>query len=651
MRKVSRTRFTLLVSLTFLAFFCGAALAQPKGRGASAGGELLDHRAALERIALKLREQFPRVKGLIASVRGNLLYLTLESHRGIRPGTRLSVFRQMGAFKHPLTGEVLGHFEEGLGSAIVIDIREKFVVARFKPKGEFSPRAGDGVRITAAQIRIALLPIVNQTNERFSQDTLLLDFQTLLERTGRFRVFDVDKLQVWFLENKIRPEDVLKPGTRDRLRRFVRTNLALSSVLRKLGRRQVLESRMTNLADGESGETFTALVSKLPAVAAAPSARRRSPFRGLRLDEGTERERDRASRLNPNFRVRSGIPRRGIQRSQKLQWVTSGITVGDFDGDKQQEIAFAHNNALTVYRWEKGVLSEEFSFRASAADRFLSVDSIDLDGNGRPEVYITSYRHPSLTTFVLTHQGGKYKMRVENLSTFFRVLRPSSGKPMLVGQAIGIEEPFYGPVYEYAWSKGGLTPKRALSLPKGIGVYGFNLWDVDGDGIEEIVQISKFGRIAVYRPDGRKVFETTRRYGGYFSRFRYDQSLERAETLSLIDGADADPKYEVIRGRLLLRDVTGDGKPDLIVPVNIRRVEFVSTLGMGDAQIVALTWDGTVLAEEWRSRRVGGVIVDYQFADLDGDGVDELAAAVVESKLLSLKSGVTRLVVYQLKGS
>ncbi|MFQ5691636.1 MAG: hypothetical protein ACE5IM_01145, partial [Nitrospinota bacterium] len=308
-----------------------------------------------------------------------------------------------------------------------------------------------------------------------------------------------------------------------------------------------------------------------------------------------------------------------------------------------------HDRTLVIYRWEKGVLVEEYSYWASSGDRFLTIDAIDLDGNGRPEIYVTNYRHPNLATFVLAYEDGKYKVVARNISTFFRVIEPGGGKPILVGQAIGLEEPFYGSVYEYAWSDEGPVPKRALPLPKGIDVYGFNYWDVDGDGINEIVEIGKFGRIVVYRPDGQKVFETRQRFGGYFSRFRYDQSLEREETIALPDGADADPQYETIRGRLLLRDVTGDNRPDLIVPANKRRVEFVSTLGLGDADIVALRWDGSTVSEEWRSRGVGGVIIDYQFVDLDGDGAEELVAAVVETKFLSLKGGVTRLLVYQLK--
>ncbi|MFQ5913619.1 MAG: FG-GAP repeat domain-containing protein [Nitrospinota bacterium] len=652
MRRSSRTGFTGILSLAFLALMCGAGWGQPKESNAPRQGESPDHRVALERIARKLQERFPRVGGLVASVRGNELYLALEQERGVGPGARMTVFRKMGAFKHPLTGEVLGHFEENLGNAVVTDVREKFVIARFEPKGESSPRAGDGVRITAAQIHIALLPIQNQTQDRFNQGALLLDFQTLLERTGRFRVFDVDKLQVWFLENRIPVKDALKPGVRDQLRRFVRTDLVLSGVLRKLGGRQVLESQLASLADGKARETFTALVERLPAVAAAVPRQRRPGSGGLQLDEGPQRPQDRASRLNPNFRIRRGVPRRGIQRSQKLNWVASGIAVGDFDGDKRQEVAFAYNNHLSIYRWEKGVLSEKYLYRATPADRFLSIDAIDLDKNGRPEIYVTSYRHPTLNTFVLTYEGGKYKVAASRLSVFFRVIQPGKEKPMLVGQALGVEEPFYGPVYEYAWSGSGEpTPKRALPLPRDVSVYGFNYWDVDGDGIEEIVQINDFGRLIIYRPDGKKIFQTAQRYGGYLGEFRYDQAVERPETLLQPDGADAEAKFQTIRGRLLLQDVTGDGRPDLIVPLNVRRVEFSSTFGMGDAQIVALRWDGSNLTEEWRSRRVGGVIVDYQFVDLDGDGAQELVVAVVESKVLSLKSGVSRLVVYQLKKS
>jgi hypothetical protein len=465
-------------------------------------------------------------------------------------------------------------------------------------------------------------------------------------------VFDVDKLRVWLLENRVPLDSILERRLRDRLRQFVRTDLVLRSELRKLGGRYVLETRLANLTDGTSGEAFAAIINNLPAAVASGRSRLRGRRGGLFLDEGPVRERDRASRLNPNFRVRRGAPRRGIQRSQRLGWVASAFAVGDFDGDKRQEVVITHDNQLNIYRWEKGVLAEEFSYTASKADRFLTVDAIDLDGNGRAEIYVTSYRHPNVSSFVLVHEKGKYKVAARNIGTFFRVIEGGDGKSMLAGQALGLESPFYGDVYEYGWSKKkGPTRKRVLPLPKGITIYGFNYWDVDQDGIMEIVELRKFGRIAIYRADGKKVYESRQRYGGYFPRFRYDQALTRPEIRDLGDGADAEPKYETIRGRLLLRDITGDKKPDLVVPINLRRMEYVSSFGMGDAEISALVWDGSVLTEQWRSRKVGGVIVDYQFVDLDGDGAEELVAAVVETEVLSLKDGATRLVVYQLKKS
>ena len=181
----------------------GTASAQRSVLDPAAPTSRLDHRSALQRIVTKLLEEFPRVNGLVASARGERLYLTLEGNAGVRPGTRMNVFRKTGAFKHPVTGEVLGHFEEDLGTAVITEVRDRFVVARFSPKGRLIPRAGDGVRITAARIRVALLPVVNNTKEPFDQDRVLLDYQVLLERTGRFEVFDVDRLRVWLLEQRI----------------------------------------------------------------------------------------------------------------------------------------------------------------------------------------------------------------------------------------------------------------------------------------------------------------------------------------------------------------------------------------------------------------------------------------------------------------
>ena len=625
----------------------GAASAQRSVLDPAAPTSRLDHRSALQRIVTKLLEEFPRVNGLVASARGERLYLTLEGNAGVRPGTRMNVFRKTGAFKHPVTGEVLGHFEEDLGTAVITEVRDRFVVARFSPKGRLIPRAGDGVRITAARIRVALLPVVNDTKEPFDQDRVLLDYQVLLERTGRFEVFDVDRLRVWLLEQRIPVKSVLSPKYRDRLRDLVRTDRVLVTELRKLGDRRVLESRLGSLENGKTGRAFTAVVGAVPAAVASADPKGRRG--GLRLDEGPNRDLDEASTLNPNFRIRKGAPRRGIQRSQKLDWVASGLAAGDFDGDGQQEVVLIHDRELNIYRWEKGALAEEFSYRAWAGDRFLTVDAIDLNGDGRPEIYVTNYRHPFLNSFVVGFEKGAYRILKSGLDSFFRVIQGVDGGPILAGQALGLDSPFYGNVYEYEWRNGGPVEKKPLPLPRGLTVYGFNYWDIDEDGVSEIVEVKRFGRIAVYKPDGSVIHQTRRTYGGYSTRFRYDRALTRPETPNLIHGADAEPKFETIRGRLLLRDVTGDGKPDLVVPVNLQRVAYIENLGVSDAEIAALAWDGSVLTEQWRSRQIGGVVADYQFVDLDGDGEEELAAAVVESKFLSFKAGTTRLVVYRLK--
>ncbi len=648
-KKKAGTRFFNCLVGCFLIAIAGTASAQRSVLDPTGPASRLDHRSAIQRIVTKLLDEFPHVKGLVASVRGSQVYLTLESNSGVRPGTKMDVFRKMGAFKHPVTGEVLGHFEDDLGTAVVTDVRDRFVVAKFSPKDKLVPRSGDGVRISAALIRVALLPVVNRTEEPFDQDGVLLDFQSFLEQTGRFEVFDVDKLRVWLLEKRINAKSLLNQRNRSRLRELVRTDRVIVTEFRKIGERRVLKSRLSRLSDGKIGRAFTAIVNNKQESVASSNSKRRSG--GLRLDEGPGRSLDRASKLNPNFRVRKGAPRRGIQRSQKLRWLASGLATGDFDGDKQQEIVLIHDSELNVYSWKKGILAEEYSYRASAGERFLTVDSIDLDRDGRPEVYVTNYQHPILNSFVLGFKNGKYTILKRGLDSFFRVIQGIDGKPILAGQALGLEAPFYGKVHEYEWKNGGPVVKGQLPLPRGLSVYGFNYWDVDDDGIAEIVEIKKFGRIAIYRKNGRIVDETREKYGGYLSRFRYDQALTRLEDRQNVLGGDVDPKYETIRGRLLLRDMTGDKRPDLVVPINLQRIERVQNFGLGDSEIAALTWDGSRLHEQWRSRKIGGIVVDYQFVDLDGDGQEELAVAVVEKKLLELKAGTTRLVVYRLKNS
>lgn len=167
-------------------------------QAAPAGAGLTEEvAAAFERLARELAEAFPPVEGLVVAVEGETLYLDLGEASGAYPGMELSVFRKGEVFRHPLTGQPLGRYEDRLGFARVVQVRERYSTARFIPKdgAEVRVRDEDGVRITRGRIQVAILPLIDLTRGELNAQRVSYLLASILERTGRFLPVDPQKVQ------------------------------------------------------------------------------------------------------------------------------------------------------------------------------------------------------------------------------------------------------------------------------------------------------------------------------------------------------------------------------------------------------------------------------------------------------------------------
>jgi len=77
-----------------------------------------------------VQEVTPR--GYIVHVDGRRIVVDLTSLDGLRPGSILSLRREAIPITHPVTGERLGELDEEIGTARVIELREKFSVAELQ---------------------------------------------------------------------------------------------------------------------------------------------------------------------------------------------------------------------------------------------------------------------------------------------------------------------------------------------------------------------------------------------------------------------------------------------------------------------------------------------------------------------------------------
>ena len=605
-----------------------------------------DYRKALGLISDKLHQRFPNLRGAVVAVRGADLYLSLGEKDEVVKGVKLSVYREGAPFRHPTTGVVLGKLEEEIGEIEVVEVREKFSIARLTrlaPGGRLSPRVKDTVRMSASKIRLAILPFVNQTKESISMETLTRELGRQLLRSGRFDVYDVDRLQVWLLETGVATDEILKGENPIRLRNQVRGDMAIENELREIRGKKILSTRLLSLTTKEELFKAVAIADELPFEQRPPKEQELR-----RAGDGV-----RAGPANESFVLaREGVPNRGGgQKSYSFDKAAfRGLSVADVDGDGKNEVVLITQTQVIVYRFENNRMREVARFDEGAANDFRWLDVADMNGDGAPEFYLASYRSNELFSLILQYKSGKFTPLVRNDRTFYRLLRarrprkgekiPDTEAYLLLGQSEGIESAFEGPISRYRWSGGNLTPAAPYALPPDLTILGFGLWDINKDGAQEVIEVGKDDRLRVFSRSGAEVFSSSEIYGVPVHRFHSQAGDDRTDE-------QEDTPDLPIRSRVLVEDVDGDGVDEVMVIKNEYATAFAPGLGVSGGQIASLIWDGSGLSETWRTRKLGSGVVDFAFGDADNDGSDDLVVAATDASVFT--SGKSRIFFYRIR--
>lgn len=581
-----------------------------------------DYRRALQVISDKFHQHFPYLQGEVVAVKGGDVFLSIGQKDQAVKGTRLTILRKGAAFKHPVTGVVLGSLEDEIGVAEIVEVREKFSIARMvkMTSGKnLLPRVKDKVRLSSAKIRVAILPFINKTKESFSTEIVTRELSKSFLSKGRFDVFDIDRLQVWLLESGVAVDELLKKDNADKLKKEIRRDLVLANTIREVKGKKILTSRLFSLAGRKDIFSAVSIADDLPFEQQAPREQ------ALRRGGGG---RVQGAPNQAFVRNRSGIPSAsGNARSfQFTDMEIRGISIADVDGDGKNEVAVITSHELVVYHIDRNRTREMARFSEGAGNDFRWLDVGDMNGNGRPEFYVANYRGDALFSMVLEYQGREFVKLATNQNIFFRLLRPRKINPkaklpdkdafLLLGQYSGFDKPLEGPVYRFRWS-GERKLVRAVpyKLPPDLEILGLGLWDFEGDGSPEVVEIGKDDLLWVYSRRGDVRFTSSARYGGPAK--VYDPATAADVT------NDSEKLY--IRSRLIVVDTDGDGVDELLTIANeYAASRLVPGLGVSGGHIVSLVWDGSGFSEIWRSQKISGGVTDFAYGDADNDGTNDI---------------------------
>lgn len=325
-----------------------------------------------------------------------------------------------------------------------------------------------------------------------------------------------------------------------------------------------------------------------------------------------------------------------ITRSRRMDRQIRGVTAGDIDGDGVHEIICIDSSTVLIYRIIEGRLAKIADLDAGVAN--IAVDTADLNGNGRSELFITHYNGENLRSYVLEWEGAGLRRIADNLRWYFRTIDAAGRGRVLVGQRKGMSELFLPGIFEIGCVDGRYDEVQQLRLPRNRNIFGFTQGAVRTAGEVDIVDYSRDHYLRITDSKGHQEWSSQESYGGS------DNALI---TNPPGDHDEQDRRY--LPSRVHVVDLDSDGIKEIIAVKNEDRAGVFSRLRMfKQGRLEVLKWDQIGLIPVWRTRRVTKLIGDFTVGDVDGDGRTEIVAAIVQKTRNVLSSGSSYLAVFAL---
>lgn len=499
---------------------------------------------------------FPSVSGEVRSVQDRYVDIRIESDLLLKKGTRLSVFREGEPFYHPVTKDVIGKTEIFIGKIEVIEKQDGSYRCSII-NGDI--KEGDRVRITSSRIKLAFF------QDRNADWTFSEGFYKSLKDTNRFEIIDAytkdyEPRRLSEIAKGLNADVMLMFSTpvKDG-NRFLNVKLYWVDSINILNETEVTSGAI------ESSKDMKALITINPFDT--------EPWGSYDIERGEL------------------------------------IAVGDVDGDGFRELIVSDGRDIRVYSI-KDEPKEVWFIKGHSHQRILSIDVLDLNNNGRAEIFVTSisgmegtiavdesrFKSASIgaiSSFVIEYDPTEgYRRIKEGLPYFFRV---SNGR--LLMQGFNPDEIFAGYVYEGIWRNGEYITGEPLKLPDGIDIYDFTFVDWKGNGDIYLISFDDDGYLRLYK-GGELIWGGKSSYGRPYLTFE-------VQTHSVVNPV----KKWSIKNRLVpIRTERGQ---EIIVVKRNPLVSRIPGLGYSDADVYAIWWNGEIMEERLIVDELAGAITDY----------------------------------------
>ncbi len=361
--------------------------------------------------------------------------------------------------------------------------------------------------------------------------------------------------------------------------------------------------------------------------------------------------------INPDFiNAAQPLDSKSFWKSQEFPTELKGMDIGDVNGDGLNETVMIDTNTVFIYQKKGNQFRLIQKISGKAYDNYIAVDVADINQNGVKEIIISCYTGRIVNSFIVEFRDGKFVTIASDLRWFMRAINNTSGNPLLLGQRMGMENPFDTPIYEIRLENGEYREGKKMRIPEGLSVYGLTLDRLGTSGPEKIITLNQDDYLCIYDQTDKPLSKVAIFGGSNELRWKSEDVYGGSNTYidPLSGGArtptENEPEVSYINLRIVTYDTNKDGKREIIIVKNIsptartfQRIKLFTS-----AEVYNLEWDGMGLVENWRTKKITGYVADYQFKDIDNDGDHEVVLALVLSTGVSTK-GRSVIVSYTLK--
>ncbi|HEY6009925.1 MAG TPA: hypothetical protein VIX18_00535 [Nitrospirota bacterium] len=542
--------------------------------------------ASIDELASAVSSYFPRVQGEVKSVESGTVTVALGSKNGLQPGVVLTLWREGREILHPVTGAVIGRAEDEVGTLEVKTVQETTATGTMEKKLS-DPKPGDTARITPKKISLGLIPIGSDKSEIVPQ------LGARLNEQGRFAVLDRAKTDAFLKDRK---QD--------------------SALIKEMGGAFKLDVVLTVEVHPSDGKHLVTAV-----IYYADDAR---PFETITAMLDLRTKRDALGEVRPFFAPVPAAPQQVEEKKSEipeLPFDAQLIAAADLEGTGGLQYVFSDGANLHIYRSEpsgwREVWAETAAYSAGEM-RHINLDIADINGNGKPEIFLTYFLRGKVVSSVIEYRDGVYQ-RIAEVPGFLRVLNQGRRGSILLGQGYDPARFYSGRPKQYAWSGGAYVPGADYPLPKELQIYGFTVADF-GEAAPLLVGLDEKNRLVVYS-NNTPVWRSDEKYSGLG--VSVTKPATGIEAVLRAEGTDDEKTRKVkLPGRVFAADLNNDGKDEIILPKH-KGDSIVS--GFTDADLVGLGWTGARLEQRWSVPDIPGLVPDLQVLPQQGGGARILA--------------------------